>query len=510
MGGQHEFQELIPALVSGPSIFLLVVPAHWGLNNAFPVEYLDKTRNLLSSYKTTFTLKEYVLQTISTLSCIGTNGNPTVPKVVFILTFKDKVTESQLVAVDKELQDAVMATEAFVHNMIEFASEHQLCYSINNLSDDNTDVAEIRKKIERIAARNDGYTVYTPYTWQFFGVALRWLEGDIVHYSDCQEVGKRCGIHTKEELDQVLSFFHRQTGIFRYFGSVPELGDIVFKNPQVLFDRISELVVNSFTFQQVGKQESDQYNKKGIFSSKTLESITPSRSSSENLFTASRFLAFLKHHSIVAPLQRGAKEGPDYFLPCALVHTAIRSKSLSYCTEGPVQPLLIVFDSGYIPTGLFGFMVVDILGQKFNQENDFDLQLVGEQIYRNQITLSVGPYIDTVQLSMFSTYIRIDYIPSAVDHEKAMGFICSTIKDNVRMTLMRHRPHYNRRANNFLGLICQHSSDQEEPHPAIITFLNNRPVAMKCTLQNEAKLIPSGCKVWFDRVSQSCICNSYS
>ena len=345
IGGQHEFQQLIPALVSGPSVFIIVVPAHWGLNNTFPVEYLNKDGSLGSSYHTSITLKEYILQTLSTIMYIGYRDKTSeCPKIVFVLTFKDKVSEDELTAVDQELQAAVRSTVAFRESKIEFANQTEMCYSINNLAEDDTDILKIRCGIERIGRKNEEYHVHTPYSWQFFGITLRTLGDSIVTYDECIEIGRKCGIQSREDLNAALKHFHEQTGILRYYPDITELREIIFVNSQILFDKVSELVTRSFSFEQAGKFKSEQFHKQGIF---PINSLTD-KCKTTDLFTNTMFVAFLKHHHIIAPL-RGTDK---LFLPCCLARAP-----LYQCDPilSSFPALLYSFGGGFVPRGLFGF-----------------------------------------------------------------------------------------------------------------------------------------------------------
>ena len=400
IGGQHEFQELIPALVSGPSVFLIVVPAHWGLNNTFPVEFLNQDGSLGSSYQTSITLKQYILQTLATIMYIGHRDKTSdCPKILFVLTFKDKVNADELKTLDRELQAAVMSTVAYSSSKIEFASRTQMCYSINNLSEEDTDIEQIRLAIERIGRRNDEYRIRSPYSWQFFGIALRSLKDHIIKYDQCLEMGKRCGIQSKEELNAALKHFHEQTGVLRYYQHIPELQDIVFLNPQVLFDDISQLVTRLFSFEEAGKFKSEQFYKQGIF---PINSLTDRRKA-DHLFTSTKFIAFLKHHHIVAPL-RGCGED-KFFLPCTLARASLYTPDTIPSSK---PPLLFSFRDGFIPRGLFGFLITSILeDDNFILDTQHDL----DRIYQNHISFKVGSYLDTVKLTACGSYIRVNVNP---------------------------------------------------------------------------------------------------
>lgn len=489
IGGQHEFQELIPALISGPSIFLIVVPAHWGLDNTFPIKYVHQSGKS-NSYQASMTLKEHVLQTIATVMCVGEQEKSSdCPKLLFVLTFKDKVNSEELAAVEVELKDAVMSTKAFELGMIEFASEDCLCHSINNLSEDDNDVRKIQKTIERVSQRTSDYDVKTPYSWQFFGITLRSLSDNIVSYNTCLEIGKRCGISSREDLNKALVHFHEQTGVLRYYHT-PELQDKVVLNPQVLFDMVSKLI-SHFTFEQVGKFESENFYKRGIFSLKTLEKMMPV--SSVSCFTAKQFIAFLIHHQIIAPLKE-----MNYLLPCILPRTEMVVPSPSLSEAVQVVPLLISFEGGYIPRGLFGFMIPYLLEK--DPLADFKMEQF-DNLYRNEISFVVDPFGDEIKFSLHPSHIQIDVTQYSVERSVPIDLVCFYIKDRV-LSILNKTSHKLYRSKHELAFLCRHSNENDHPadHPALVKMYKHRPEKLQCTLTKKFKDFPDECCVWFDKV----------
>lgn len=111
VGGQIEFQQLIPALTTGPSLHIIVMRASHGLNSLCCVEYLHNDGRCAHSYTADYTVKEELFQSLSTIMSTGTDTH--LPKAMVVLTFKDDVTENEILKIDEELQKAVKGTEAF-------------------------------------------------------------------------------------------------------------------------------------------------------------------------------------------------------------------------------------------------------------------------------------------------------------------------------------------------------------------------------------------------------------
>ena len=67
-GGHPQFQEILPALLSGHSISMLLFKLHEQLKKRYQVEYVsgDGTSEL---YMTTYTVEEVIFQTLATVAC---------------------------------------------------------------------------------------------------------------------------------------------------------------------------------------------------------------------------------------------------------------------------------------------------------------------------------------------------------------------------------------------------------------------------------------------------------
>ena len=68
VGGQPEFQEMLPALVSGPSLYFLTFPLHKGLNEKCLVEYQHPNGNSIVPYTASFTMKEALLSSLASIA----------------------------------------------------------------------------------------------------------------------------------------------------------------------------------------------------------------------------------------------------------------------------------------------------------------------------------------------------------------------------------------------------------------------------------------------------------
>ena len=153
-GGQIEFQELLPVLVTGPSLFFLVFRLDHNLDKRFTVEYVRPNGTLSEPYQSTFTVKEALLQSLASIASMviyinrGGEQVPLEPQVYFVGTHKDMVSDQEIDRIDRALRDLVTTTGLYRKGIIQFGTESRMLLAVNNLSDDDSDVQLVRAALE--------------------------------------------------------------------------------------------------------------------------------------------------------------------------------------------------------------------------------------------------------------------------------------------------------------------------------------------------------------------------
>ena len=504
-GGQPEFQELLPALVVGPSLYFLFFRLDQDLNMKYLIQYEHPTSGrLIEPFEASFTMKEALLQFLASIASTRSytkleDKTPVTPKVLFIGTHKDKLeSEQQLMKIDQNLQQAICKTNAFEEEMIEFATKDNLILAIDNFSEDDKDVQRIRDVVERIGMRNDVYNVPTPHSWLLFSIFLRKQRKKVLNLDTCMEIANKCGIDTSKELQNALWFLHHNTGVVCYFQDVLPLKNVVIVEPQYIFDKLTELIVNTLTFEEVGKPQYDEFIKKGIFSSDIVQKLT---TESDGL-NGEQLPALLEYLHIVSPIEEGGKI-IKYFAPCALTH-AKTAPSISHPTFG-VPSILLAFKSGYCPKGIFGSLVVKLLDK--DKPSKFTWILEEDHIYRDQLLLSVGPF-DSFRFRVSATFIRIDLATSlnAPSRPVSLKDVCRDVRYCIEKSIkfVSKKLHYTHKAAHSLAFLCPGPHDDintADTHPATINIFDGKVCSITCTLTNKKLLLPDGYDIWFDEVS---------
>ena len=499
VGGQTEFQEMLPSLISGPSLYFLTFPLHKGLNERFRVEYQHPTDGNIVPIESTSSNKEVLLQSLSSITSTRSytkalDGKSVSPKVLLIGTHRDQIqSEQQLTEIDQQLQDIIKKTAAFKENMIVFCSESQMVFAVDNTSDDDADIQQVRDAVERLAVSTDDYRIQTPYTWTIFAATLRHLPERVLSIEKCLEVGKECGIDTKDELNNALWFLHHNVGIIRHFQDHRELQNVVIKEPQYIFDKVTELIIKTFTFQNVGPHLHEEFIRKGIFPTDMVHKL----STDSDTLTGDKFATLLEYHHIIAPIEEDGKV-VKYFAPCALAHAELPPSAES---KDIIPPLLVIFESGYCPKGLFGALVVNLLRKV--KVSHFEWNLIEDRIFRDQICLSVGPY-DSFEFLLSSTSMKIS-LHTMIDQNRkiSLGRICSHVRHEIDESIcaVTKLLNYTEKAAHSFAFSCPEPQPHDESHAAKINFSpKGEACSLTCPFSGKFYLPPDRHMFWFDEV----------
>ena len=517
-GGQMEFQEVLPLLVSGSCMFFYTFRLDRDLNECYEIHYELPDGTTSDSYKSSISTVEGIVQSLASIAAMGIfvyHGHGSQkrkvrlqPKVLFIGTHRDRLDNERatdiIASIDRDLQKA---TTQF-SSLIEFASKDQMMFVVNNFSQDDTAFQEIRLAVEHIVERHE-FEMVSPSRWLIYSLALRRLKADIVSYEECFEVAKQCGITDKEELTEALHFIHTKMGLIRYF-PFQHIKDLVIIQPQFLYDKISELIINTFTFEKAGKKSADLFKEKGIFSLCDFERIYR-KSDSTSAMEPLQFAELLKALHIAAPFEEGSGGDGEskLFFPCILGH-ASESQEQIEISSLEVSPLIVTFKCGYCPKGLGGALINYLMTNEM--KSAFQWKLLTDQIYRDQVSFEVGP-LDTVVLRILPTHLMLIYIPELDFSDRStisccIEDVCCDIQKAVD-TGIRNVV----QALNFIASEVEPSFtclcpcvECENNLPAETKFHLGKPVCFLCTkttgLNRKKHKLPPGYDKWFTTKAQ--------
>ena len=502
-GGQMEFQELLPLLVCGPSAFFITFPLNKNLTEHYTVQYHhDDPDRTEETYPSPSTLMDEILQTLATIDALDLTGHQQdfelKPKVFLIGTHKDKLpkllADERIQEIDKQLQERIRQTSLFRQGSIEFAEDtKQLIFTVNNLSKDDTDFQKIRCALQQAIESTDQFTIKCPSTWLIFSLVLRakHKSSQVLTYDECFKIAQGCGISDRTELTNALFFIHTRLGLVRYF-NIKELKERVVIDPQILFDRITDLIVKTFVCGKANVSEVEDFQNRGIFSVKTMERICKKRHRSDSQLPFKWLLKLLNHLKIAAIFMHGESE--KCFFPAVLCHAPNQQPiSLGNLDLAQYSPLLVSFESGFCPRGIPGALITHLMTNKMNSA--FPWELIPNRVFKNQVSFSIEGCGDIV-LKIYPTHLQLYLDPEAeISNQDDMQTTCREVYKCIEHGMKAITKEY-KQCHYFFAFHCTLHECKKHLHPAKILWKDDRPDKVKCKIANRQYSLPSDYRVW--------------
>ena len=299
-------------------------------------------------------------------------------------------------------------------------------------------------------------------------------------------IAKDCGITSHEEHKEVLHFIHTKMGVIRYFQQ-NELNQIVFLDPQVLFDKVTELITSMFTFEKAGIHVENIFNK-GIFSFSDLEE----QLCADPLLSPSQFAKLLEHLRIAAPFNENGSL--KYFFPCAIAHAQKPHNMISSQSHLHPIPLLVVSsECGYRPMGLAGALITYVITNE-RQSKDFKWKFSIDYSFRDQVSFFIEPSCDTVILKLFPSHLEVTFIPDPNDSNRnycPIETVCHEVRTiQAGIGKVNSDINYIRNTEPSFTFYCQvQDCKVAKPHPAKLY-----PGKLSCRKSEKSCSPPEGYK----------------
>ena len=238
-GGQPEFFDIMPALATNPTGYIMVFD-------------MSKDLDSPNEYKVVINDKEYPAQSnISSIQMMrgaiaGIQSHCSNGQMLIVGTHLNEylIDGKDLGDIDYNIYKNIVQDKvpSFVRKRKEGKTRY--IYPINNLieSDDRDHVAqEIRTAVEKMS-ENENIHAEIPVNWHLFQLEIQLhIEStpkkNYISLATCFEYAKQCGIDYSN-IYEILEYFH-SLGIILYYGKT--VTNVVF-SPQWLYDRLSDII----------------------------------------------------------------------------------------------------------------------------------------------------------------------------------------------------------------------------------------------------------------------------
>ena len=254
-GGQPEFLEAMTVFLSETSACVLVIDLSQSLDEHTLIGYYRRSKPVSKPYRCIRSNEENLKQSIRTVNTFTSKmkGPPT--KLLFLGTHRDILCATETVA-EKNARLLKIIPAKFKKQVISLDPK-RLIFEINALNPDDIDKKTAEKIRSYILEQCPVKEVELPMRWHALEEKLRALtEGLgrlVMSRGECWQVAESLGLE-EDSFDAALDFYHGVSLMF-YFRDV--LPGVVFIDPQVLLDKVSELIEFMFELREPEDQEDE-------------------------------------------------------------------------------------------------------------------------------------------------------------------------------------------------------------------------------------------------------------
>ena len=512
-GGQPQFHQLLPAFIRNTTAGVFVSKLSEELSHHPLVDCYDQNGKMCGkSFPSPLSNEDIFqscVQTVQSLPYTSEEGKS--PKLLVVGTYRDKeeeCPETREVKNEKLRKILLPTPDCGFHDNIIYcgASRNEILFSVNAKTpndDDRATARKLRAKIQSLASPPKPI----PLQWYGLEMEIERLASSrnrqVVTLDECLKIAQSLHFHSEEDVKAALVYLD-SLNIFLYYPSV--LPNLVFCNPIVLLDKVTELVQQSYTLKGLCPSDPCEptegkwsgFCDRGIISLDTLNDFPTHYV--HDLFTANHVLQIFEHLLIIAPIN-----DREYFMPSLLdilKHDDIHL--IQFPTEH-ASGFLLHFPSGYAPCGLSSALVAYLLSPR-NNHNPWKLTLsYSGKLHGNCITFSIQQHPAVVTLidsgCCFEVHVDIQG-PSSLC-QSLYRSVCPIVRQIILTGLKEATLARNfRLVEYYEAFPCQCEEAQSTPHPA--TFkIETSPYYWSCTLHPICGLLGDKELVWFGKEATS-------
>ena len=426
-GDQVEFQEMVPLLISGPSIFFFLFRIDQDLRSRFKISYRKKDRTVINSYVSSISTEDALLQCLASIDAMDVTAQSEVkthqPLVFIVGTHKDLLgsnAEEKISEIDRQLNNLV-CKHGYQH-LVQYVDQqsNRLMFTVDNYSESEEDFERIRTRISEIVIGRNEFAIDYPISYMQFSLDLENLKKSIVSFDECVSLAAQYGI-SRDQVKHLLRFLHTRIGRIKYF-PVEGLRNIIIREPQVLFNKVTDLIIETFSSKRLYRQELSDFKHRGIISASIFKRVI----TAEDGIDPNSFLRLLVHLRIISQITTSEDKEDRYFIPCVLNHVQASQRPEPVSN---IPTLYIEFECNHCPKGIFGVLINTLL--TVTVHSTFKWELIPDSIFRDQVSFSVGRFKDRVSLKFFSSHLQVG-LSSRCAH---ISDLCNNVREVIEKSI---------------------------------------------------------------------------
>ena len=340
------------------------------------------------------------------------------------------------------------------------SNKDQVMFAVDNTSKSDEDFKAIRSQVYSLISSREEFTIEYPITYLMFCLELQNLKRSVLSFEECKDMAAKYGI-VGDDVSHLLQFLHLRIGVIHYYDA-DGLKHIVLKEYQVLFNKVTDLIIRTFSSKALTMKEQRDFQK-GILTASAIKSVI----GSIDQLTCQEFLKLLVHLHIIAryPSTVPGDNEERYFIPCVLNHVQESSEKELHTD---ILPLAFHFQCSHCPKGLFGVLVTHLMTPKseeelYDDDNRISFTLNEDRIFKNQVTFDIDE--DQLSLKVFASHLEVKFFPSQGEgRDQSIGEVCNKVRQLIETSIYRSLEdlHYNKQ--QVKPMVCFRCEQCSELH----------------------------------------------
>ena len=228
-GGQPEYLNLLPSLLSGPALNVLVFRLIDDLKKRYLVRFIPSEGEPSAPYVSSYTVEEALLQAYT---CVSHRIPPQLPSIseldlpkvsscsstLLVGTHKDSLREDKrdvrVQEIDKQLQMRFSDINHKDNQLIQ-STMKQLIFAVDNTDPQDAGFIALQDALLTTLQR-DFKPVQLPLPWMMFYLSLQSSRQKVLSLEQCRMIATSCGINHSDNLKLSLWYLSNQFGVIRY------------------------------------------------------------------------------------------------------------------------------------------------------------------------------------------------------------------------------------------------------------------------------------------------------
>ena len=361
-GGQPQFHEILPIFLRKMSLIMIVFKLSEKFSSRPKIEYYVNGNAVGTPYESHLTVEQLIkhgLQSIhSHRSSKDTGLESEAPKIVMIGTHKDELDEEDKCSESIETKNQKLITmllPTFEKQIVYYKpGTDEVLFPMNAKCPGKAEEDMAQCITSKLSTENRSDMKQLPLQWLSLEIMLEEisvrLKRGILSRNECLEVAYR--LHLDESaLDAALMYLDELSLVFYYPGIFSE---VIFTDPQVLLDKISELV--KVHHDKLVRGEGEDWQKFYCHALLTVEFLRHEKFNKHyvpGLFEPKHLALLYRKLFIFAEFSEGV-----YFVPCLLQMLSNEEVSkYRVSLDSVVAPLVLHFPDGPPRRGIFCALV---------------------------------------------------------------------------------------------------------------------------------------------------------